>query len=142
MLVTEIQQSSDTTFRLFDWNRVDGQGNGRPLHIEQSLEVADCVSGPVKPIKADPLEHGWQSLVNCDKFVFRVMQSGASDIGGDGKFHILTVPTGRATLQSESDSLTLTAGATVMLPASMGKCEVAIEPVGGSMSTVLAFHLP
>ncbi len=39
LLVAEIQQSSDTTFRLFDWNRVGPDGLPRPLHVEQAVAV-------------------------------------------------------------------------------------------------------
>ena len=49
LVIAEIQQASDTTFRLFDWNRVDAQGNPRQLHIEQSLAVTDYDRGPVVP---------------------------------------------------------------------------------------------
>ncbi len=38
-IIAEIQQSSDTTFRLYDWDRVDANGNGRDLHIKESFDV-------------------------------------------------------------------------------------------------------
>ena len=40
-LLVEIQQNSDTTYRVFDWNRVDDQGNPRQLHIDQALQSID-----------------------------------------------------------------------------------------------------
>jgi mannose-6-phosphate isomerase len=40
-LIFEIQQNSDTTYRLFDWNRVDADGNARKLHISESLACTD-----------------------------------------------------------------------------------------------------
>ncbi|MCA9246653.1 MAG: class I mannose-6-phosphate isomerase, partial [Planctomycetales bacterium] len=46
LLVAEIQQSSDTTYRLYDWNRVDADGNARELHIEAGLEAIDYDLGP------------------------------------------------------------------------------------------------
>ena len=142
LLVAEIQQSSDTTFRLFDWNRVDDQGKGRPLHIEPSLDVSDYRSGPVTPIQSDPEIAGWQTMVTCDKFVLQIMRSGKAKIGGDGKFHIVTVPSGQAILQTDSDSLTLRAGATVVLPAAMGPCTLRLDSQEGKASTLLASHLP
>ena len=39
ILLYEIQQSSDVTYRFYDWNRTDAQGNKRPLHIRQALDV-------------------------------------------------------------------------------------------------------
>ena len=41
ILLAEIQQSSDTTYRVYDWNRTDDDGNPRPLHIAESLEAID-----------------------------------------------------------------------------------------------------
>ena len=40
-LLVEIQQNSDTTYRVFDWNRVDDQGNPRQLHVDQALQCID-----------------------------------------------------------------------------------------------------
>jgi len=40
-LLVEIQQNSDTTYRVFDWNRLDEQGKPRQLHVEQALESID-----------------------------------------------------------------------------------------------------
>src|SRR4029453_17011243 len=40
-LLVEIQQSSDTTYRVFDWNRVDDQGRPRQLHVDQALQCID-----------------------------------------------------------------------------------------------------
>ncbi len=71
LVVAEIQQSSDTTFRLFDWNRVGDDGRPRQLHIEQSLDVTDYSRGPIFPQtpQADP--DGLETLVRCDKFVLK-----------------------------------------------------------------------
>ena len=49
LVVAEIQQASDTTFRLFDWNRVGPDGKPRQLHIEESLAAIDYSAGPVQP---------------------------------------------------------------------------------------------
>src|SRR5262249_22065324 len=40
-LLIEIQQNSDTTYRVFDWNRVDDQGKPRQLHVEEALQCID-----------------------------------------------------------------------------------------------------
>src|SRR5204863_3257866 len=50
LLVAEIQQASDTTYRLFDWNRVDRDGKPRQLHVEEALDVTDYTRGPVNPL--------------------------------------------------------------------------------------------
>src|SRR5262249_22949406 len=59
LLVAEIQQSSDTTFRLFDWNRVGPDGKPRTLHVEQALAVVDFDRGPIAPQQPQPTDRPW-----------------------------------------------------------------------------------
>lgn len=52
-LLVEIQQNSDTTYRVYDWDRVDDTGEPRELHIEQALrciDFNDCQPEPIKPV--------------------------------------------------------------------------------------------
>ena len=49
VLLAEVQQSSDITYRLHDWNRLGPDGRPRPLHIEASLACTDFARGPVRP---------------------------------------------------------------------------------------------
>ncbi len=139
LVIAEIQQSSDTTFRLHDWNRVDDRGNARPLHIEPSLAVTDYHSGPVAARRCDPSVSGWQEMVACDKFIMDVMEGGTAAIGGDGKFHIVTVPRGQAILRFGDQSMMLGAGDSVLLPATIGECTLAIQTPG---TAVIGSHLP
>jgi len=55
VLLAEVQQSSDITYRLHDWNRLGPDGRPRPLHIEASLECTDFGRGPVGPQVPQPL---------------------------------------------------------------------------------------
>lgn len=55
VIVAEVQQSSDATFRLFDWNRIGADGKPRQLHIEESLESIDWNAGPLAPIVPEPI---------------------------------------------------------------------------------------
>ena len=134
LLVAEIQQSSNTTFRLFDWNRMGADGNPRQLHIDQSLEVSDYDSGPVAPRSSDKSRSGWQQLVECDKFVLQALENGNAAIGGDNRFHIITVPRGSAKV-GEAE---LTTGDSVLLPAAVQSVDVAVS----DESTLLEMHLP
>src|SRR5262249_24939147 len=58
VLLAEIQQMSDATFRVFDWNRVGPDGKPRGLHIEQAMESIDFQRGPVEPISPEVDESG------------------------------------------------------------------------------------
>ncbi|HEV8541288.1 MAG TPA: type I phosphomannose isomerase catalytic subunit, partial [Verrucomicrobiae bacterium] len=53
LVIFEIQQNSDTTYRVFDWNRRDAAGNARPLHVKESLECIDFDDFEPEPIKAE-----------------------------------------------------------------------------------------
>tara|TARA_R110002073_G_scaffold176633_3_gene334345 strand:+ start:16183 stop:17160 length:978 start_codon:yes stop_codon:yes gene_type:complete len=129
LLVAEIQQSSDTTFRLFDWNRLDSQGNARELHIQAGIEVTDFERGPVQPIQVKQGVHAWQTLVMCDKFVLRAFESGpqpqrGEEFGDDDHFHIITIPKGSATLTTEHEEIQLSSGDSLLLPAALGNVRV------------------
>lgn len=70
--VFEIQQASDTTYRLFDWNRVDPTtGRARELHVDHALACADYQRGPVWPV--EPIEARGigqtRCLLTCPYFV-------------------------------------------------------------------------
>jgi mannose-6-phosphate isomerase len=127
LLVAEIQQASDTTFRLFDWNRVDRDGRPRELHIEQALAVIDFHRGPVSPQAPRRTERPETvRLVACDKFTLdcrRIEQPTA--IANDGRFHVLAVIEGFVRLACDGDKdHSLRRGSTVLLPASCDSAEV------------------
>ncbi len=136
LVIAEIQQASDTTFRLFDWNRVGADGKPRPLHIEQSLEVTDFQRGPVAPQEPQATDQpGRERLVECDKFVLdRRTLTGPQNVGGDERFHLLTVISGVVQVGEEQLAL----GETCLLPAATGIVEV--EPQGSAV--VLDICLP
>ena len=87
LLVAEVQQSSDTTFRLYDWNRVGPDGKPRPLHTEQALAVIDFQRGPVDAVRPQRTDRPWVSrLVSCDKFIMdRWDFDQPRTIGGDDR---------------------------------------------------------
>lgn len=132
LLVCEIQQSSDTTFRLFDWNRVDASGKGRTLHVDQALSVMDYDSGPVTPIAAGPTAPGWQTRVACDRFVLRSLTQGSALSGGDGRWRLMTIPEGSAELVWDHETRSLGRGETILVPASGAPFR--IELTGGGVA--------
>ena len=136
LVIAEIQQASDTTFRLFDWNRVDAEGNPRQLHIEESLSVTNFLHGPVSPQQPQPTPTaGRERLVECDKFTLdRCTWESAEPLGGDQRFHLLVVVEGEADVAG----VTLSAGETSLLPAAAG--EVEILPQGRAV--LLDIYLP
>jgi mannose-6-phosphate isomerase len=127
LVVAEIQQASDTTFRLFDWNRVGPDGKQRPLHVREALDTIDYSAGPVAPQKPQPIDDPRrQRLVECDKFILdRWRFRGTTTIGGDGRFHIVAGLEGAAIVAGDQAGRPLAKGETILLPALCGAVEVA-----------------
>lgn len=144
LVIAEIQQASDTTFRLFDWNRVDAQGNPRPLHVEQSLDTIDFARGPIQPQRpAATGDPGRERLVRCDQFVLdRVRVDVPRTLGGDRRCHLLLVVQGQLRLKDDPAEKPLARGQTALLPAEAGP--VNTSPVDGPQgeAIVLDAYLP
>ncbi len=56
VILAEVQQPSDATFRLFDWNRLDETGQSRPLQLERGLQAIDWQQGPIDPLTPKSLD--------------------------------------------------------------------------------------
>lgn len=140
LLIAEIQQSSDVTYRLFDWNRVGADGRPRALHIEQSLEVIDFSLGPAAPQQPRATERPEvERLVECDKFVLeRRTFTSTETIGGDDRCHLIALVEGEIEMAGDPDMYRLRKGHTALLPASLDR--VQIVPKGRAV--LLDVYLP
>jgi len=127
-LIYEVQQSSDTTYRMYDWGRVGADGKPRTLHVQESLAVIDC-SLPT-PIP--------QSEVNCSYFNFAPWRlSSALDIPGDpDTFRVLYAAEGAILVKWDNGEIQLGKGCATLIPANLS---VRIEPDGSAL--VLATSL-
>ena len=140
MLVAEIQQASDATYRLFDWNRKDSQGQSRALHVESALDTIDYDRGPVVPNRSTSTDRrGLCRLVECQKFVLdRWSIDAPREVGGDGRCHLLAVLAGNLKVQNDPAGEPLAMGGTVLLPAAAGP--VSVTP--GPAAVFLDMYLP
>jgi mannose-6-phosphate isomerase len=132
LVIAEIQQASDTTFRLHDWNRVDAAGNPRQLHVDESLATIDYTRGPVASQRPQAIGPSVERLVECDKFLLdrlTLADGGTAATGGDGSFHLLAVLEGELNVTTKSiggtTNETLSTGQTALLPAAAGRADVA-----------------
>ncbi|MDX2137625.1 MAG: type I phosphomannose isomerase catalytic subunit [Chloroflexota bacterium] len=125
LLVYEIQQSSDTTYRLYDWGRMGLDGKPRALHIEKGLKVANLETLP--EIKHTRHETGKQvEIVRSPYFYTDLYQLNAIngqnvdlDTGGR-RFHSLTCIDGSAMVHAGEYEVAFTTGQTVLIPAALG----------------------
>lgn len=122
LLVAEVQQSSDTTFRLFDWNRVGPDGMPRPLHVKQGLAAVDFRRGPVDPVQPQPTDRpGVSRLIACEKFIMdRWNFDQPKTIGGDDRFHVVCLLQGAVRIEGDPQIGPVSKGGTALLPASIG----------------------
>lgn len=130
LLVAEIQQSSDVTYRLWDWNRVDAQGQPRALHLEAGLAAVDDRLGPAPPraprATDDPAR---ERLVACDKFVIdRLTLHQVCELPLAGRFHVLLVLSGEVALETPDGAARALRGETYLLPACLESVRLAPRP--------------
>lgn len=140
VLFAEVQQSSDATFRLFDWNRVDALGKPRKLHIDEGLTCINYTFGPVHPIRAEgfPLAtHSvLQPLVRCPYFELDFLrQSDPVLLGDSPRLSLAMVLHGTGTYQSHGETHHLSTGSTLLFPAQMDS--LTIQP-NGPLSLLVA----
>ena len=140
LLVAEIQQSSDTTYRLFDWDRLGPDGKPRQLHVEQALEAIDYDRGPVGPQQPHETGRpGISRLVECEKFILDHWRFDAPQpAGGDRRCHIISVLGGSLRVERDPTGRAIPPGGTVLLPAGLGQVE--LRPQGGTV--LLDAYLP
>ncbi len=128
LIIAEIQQNSDTTYRVYDWNRLGADGKPRPLHVDKAMEVINfnqIEPGPVVP-QSLPAEPGQsrERIAACPYFtVERVrLEAGASFRGRtDGStFEIWGCMEGHARLDWAGSPVDLPAIRFVLVPASLG----------------------
>ena len=128
VMVAEIQQMSNATFRVFDWNRLDADGKPRDLHISQALESINFEAGPVNPIRgvSEPVPGGTkQRLSHTEYFsLHRFDLDGTIKIGRDDRFTIVMALDGEIDVRSADYSLILRQGETLLLPACLNVCDV------------------
>ncbi len=131
LLVYEVQQSSDLTYRVYDWDRP--QTGGRVLHIEKSLQTADPAARCA--VLPPPSLAGGQAARLCESefFSLDLLVLDAAPVTLDTQFetfHALTVISGEARLEWQGQSFPLRQFETIFMPAACGAYQVS-APAGG-----------
>ena len=141
ILICEIQQSSDITYRLYDWGRVGKDGKGRELHIDKSLDVMKLSGegeGDFSPSGKTVGDGVSEYLLSeCEYFkVRRIVQSSRSRLSRFGEsFAALNFLSGRGSLISEDGALPFEKGDSVFVSATpkeyeiVGECEYLITEI-------------
>jgi mannose-6-phosphate isomerase len=129
VLLAEIQQMSDATFRVFDWNRVGADGKPRELHIREAMESIDFRRGPVDPIvpKTEAIDGVGErdQLARSPYFALeRLSLRKPAMVGSHERFTIVMGLEGSSDLLRGSRRVRLEFGQTLLLPAAVGPCEI------------------
>jgi mannose-6-phosphate isomerase len=128
-VVFEIQQNSDTTYRVYDWHRVGLDGKPRELHVAQSLASIDFNDFEPRLVSSIYPQHGaFKIRVLVDDPLFRVdgclvKRGERFHIRSDG-MQILAVLHGRMEISHGETKLALSAGQFALLPASLGRVSI------------------
>ena len=137
LLLYEVQQSSDTTYRVYDWDRPASAG--RALHLEESVAVTDAaLHGDLRPASQT---HGQGELTASEYFVLEGVKLAGTDetywADTHGQsFQIVTVTAGEAELRSGSEKLRLATFQTALVTAAAGL--YTLKALDGAASVLLA----
>lgn len=120
ILLAEIQQTSDITYRVYDWDRVDENGNSRELHIDLALEAINYQKQSPQ-ILYDKIDNKDNLLVACDFFTTNLIPlSGTKSIKKEEDlFYVYICTEGSFEIEFESQILKFKEGDTVLIPAAM-----------------------
>lgn len=128
ILIYEIQQSSDLTYRLYDWGRMGLDGKPRELHVEKSITVANTETLP--PIRhTDGDTSAEVKIVDGEYFRTVLHQLNAQNgesatLDSKGAFHILTAIKGFVTVEQDDTIVDLAEGQTILIPAALGRYQI------------------
>jgi mannose-6-phosphate isomerase len=126
LLLFEVQQTSDITYRLHDWGRLDARtGKPRALHIEAGLQCINYERGPCTPVRSEPDETGCECLVDCRYFtVDRQTIADRRSFRNPARCRILVSIDGSGKFIHAGIEYPLRLGDVYLLPATLGQYEV------------------
>jgi mannose-6-phosphate isomerase len=143
VVVFEIQENSDVTFRLYDWDHVDAKtGHLRALQVDQALACIDFVDGEaglVMPLVEATTPVGRESLFHCKQFrLWRLRGQSPFTVGAAGVARVLVCIEGAGQVEHDGATYAVGKGDVWLLPAVVGAC--AFRPSG--VVSLLEIALP
>ena len=131
-VLLEVQQNSNTTYRIYDWDRVGADGKPRELHLQEALRVirwkeSSVAKTPPRKLDAIGRNERWE-IIRCAYFrMERIAVKARCRLAGDERtFQALFVPKAGVTLHWNGESLPLAPGTSCLVPAALQECF--IEP--------------
>lgn len=137
IFLAEVQQSSNTTYRVFDYERKDKDGNMRELHVEKALDVLNTEVQKADFSPEGEREvyegHAFTLLTKCEHFTMSLLEveEEYKSIADKSSFVSLVVIEGEGSLHMDSEEMPLKKGDSVFIPAESGSFSLA-----GSMNVL------
>ena len=134
IIIAEIQQSSNTTYRVYDYNRVDKDGNKRPLHVEKAVMATDFSAKAMPRDASQKAEFSGgtsEVIASCEYFTvikYEITESADLEKNND-KFEMLIFTEGEGIIEYMGEEYKFLPGDSFFIPAAMekytvkGKCE-------------------
>ncbi|WP_066224711.1 type I phosphomannose isomerase catalytic subunit [Formosa haliotis] len=126
VMLAEIQQTSDITYRVYDWERVDAEGNERELHTELALDAIDFeMTGDFK-MPYEKIQNESSEMISCPYFTTNFLE--VTDTVTKENYHdsfiIYMCVEGEAEITTNGNSETIKTGETILLPAAAKSYEI------------------
>lgn len=131
VLLAEIQQASDITYRIWDWNRNGLDGNPREMHTELAVDAIDYKTRDSYKQKTDPQRNNTVNLIDCDYFTTNILEADQKmlkDYTLIDSFVVYICTEGRAVLEWEDKKMDMLRGDTVLIPAIMNSIYINPDP--------------
>ena len=127
LVVFEVQENSDVTFRLYDWDHVDAKtGQPRPLQVDQAMACIDSAQGaigPVVPVVEEVQPVLRERLFDCEHFgLWRLRGESPFRVGAEGRPRVLVCLSGESQVEHDGADYALGKGDVLLLPAVVGAC--------------------
>ena len=127
MLLAEIQQTSDTTYRIFDWDRMGVDGNPRELHTEEAVDAIDFKLYEGYKTKYKTELNNSSGIIDCDKFITNILEFDkplSKDIEFLDSFIIYLGVEGDTILVWDQGEVHIGMGEAVLVPAYLSQIEL------------------
>ncbi len=131
IVLAEIQQTSDITYRIYDWNRKDSSGKSRELHTDLALEAIDFNASGQSKIKKELKKNAVENLIRCEFFDTNIIQFNehiARDYNLIDSFVVYICTEGKFRISWENQTEEVIKGETVLLPAMISDVVLVPEP--------------
>lgn len=141
IVLAEIQQNSDITYRLYDWDRVDSQGRPRDLHVEKALDVINFAFTDTVKIEGTAVLEGKNRktlLIECPHFAVELLEINQETAEKTfNSFSIISMLEGRLNIQWGGGKVNVTKGETVFLPACLSDYRLTPETFSKMLKTYI-----